>query len=145
MEYHSEEYGMGLVKAQPNDLGDDEDILDISDEDLGEDEPVKKRRGRKPKSAMADSDGETVSKKKVKISFDESEMPAGLSALVSKIREMGVKDVNVSEIILLALNLLTEEQWKELEAQYTPIELRIKAALNNPNTKDKLLELLSLS
>ena len=133
-----------MVKAQPGDNLGDDDILDISDDDLLEEESApKKRRGRRPKSELL---GEAESyKKKIKVVFEESDLPAGLASFAAKMKTLGIKDVNMAELVVASLDLLTKEQWAQLEEKYTPIELRIKAALSNPNTKDKLLEILSMS
>lgn len=105
------------------------------------DEP--KKRGRKAKG-LSDDDSSSLVKKALKISLDEEKFPEGLQNLLASQKEYSVK-YDIGEIILEALSKVSAADWAQMSDDHIPMNVKIMAAMENPEMREKLKNLLNTS
>lgn len=79
--------------------------------------------------------------KKIRITLLETE-DGPLTRLQNKLKERGLKNIDLGEIVSEALGTVDETFWDEKINALTPLEFRLQAALDNPEMKQKLIDLL---
>lgn len=104
-------------------------------------EEVKKKRGRKPKE---ESESEET-RKGLKLSFEEAELPEAVTDFIATLKTRGIKDYNLGDIFSEALKEVKDSFWDKKLEELTPLQWKLNAALTNPELKDKLLALLGSS
>ena len=66
-----------------------------------------------------------------------------LNQLLSELKERGIKNVDAGPIISEALDLVPDQWWAEKLQELTPIEVRVQLALQDPDMRAKLLDVLN--
>lgn len=84
--------------------------------------------------------GETL--KKVRAVITETEN-GPLTTLQTKLKDRGLKNFDIGEVIAEALSTIDSEWWEKKLEVLTPIEFKLQAALENPEMRAKLESLLS--
>ena len=84
--------------------------------------------------------GETLKKVRAVITEDET---GPLTVLQTKLKERGLKNFDIGEVIAEALSTIDQDWWDEKLDTLTPIEFKLQAALENPDMRAKLETLLS--
>ena len=65
-----------------------------------------------------------------------------LSQMLDTLKERGLKNYDLSEVVAEALQTIPESFWKAKLDDLTPLEWKIQAALDNPEMREKLVSLL---
>ena len=79
--------------------------------------------------------GETL--KKVRAVITETEN-GPLTTLQTKLKDRGLKNFDIGEVIAEALSTIDSEWWEKKLEVLTPIEFKLQAALENPEMRAKL-------
>lgn len=87
-----------------------------------------------------ESNKETESKVKVMMTVSGDH---ALSSFLNSLKSRGVKNPNLGELILDALSTLEEDWWKDKLDELTPLEYRVKQALSNPESRERLASFLN--
>ena len=66
-----------------------------------------------------------------------------LSVFQSEIKKRNIKETNLNDLLLEALDQVSENWWEEKIEQLTPLEFKVKEALSNPQMREKLATLLT--
>lgn len=61
----------------------------------------------------------------------------------NEIKTRGIKNADLNELVVLALEQVPEAWWAEKIEELTPLEYRVNTALENPDLRAKLEELLT--
>lgn len=125
---------MSSLDSAENFENSSSDILSYSD--------TAKKRGRKVKTGSEDE--AALSKKPLKASFDEDKLPEGLASLLATQKQYNVR-YDLGEIILEALAKLSDKDWSELSEEKIPENVKIMAALEDPDMREKLMNLINSS
>ena len=105
---------------------------------------VDAKDAEKPKSAAKAQSKSGASKaptKKVRLVLsveDESR----INILVEGLKQRGLKNYDLSDVVGEALETIEEDWWREKLEELTPLEWKIQAALENPEMREKLVSLL---
>ena len=100
-------------------------------------ESKKNQKKDKEKTAEAKSFKEI----KTKVLF--STLPTHpLSIFQSEIKKRNIKDVNLNDILLEAIDQLPTNWWKDKIESLTPLEFKVQEALKQPDMREKLENLL---
>ena len=65
-----------------------------------------------------------------------------LTELQTKLKERGVKAIDLGQIANEALATIDKEWWANKLDELTPLEYKLHAALENPETRQKLMSIL---
>tara|TARA_B100001996_G_C18279147_1_gene446265 strand:- start:49 stop:444 length:396 start_codon:yes stop_codon:yes gene_type:complete len=65
-----------------------------------------------------------------------------LSLFQSEIKKRNIKDVNLNDILLEAINQLPPTWWEDKLDLLTPLEFKVQEALKSPDMREKLANLL---
>ena len=65
-----------------------------------------------------------------------------LSNFQAEIKKRNIKEANLNNLILEALDQVSENWWTEKIESLTPLEYKVKEALTNPQMREKLETLL---
>lgn len=79
--------------------------------------------------------------KRIRLTIVEEET-GPLTQLSEKLKERGLKNHDLSDIVAEALATIPESFWKDKLEELTPLEWKIQAALDNPEMREKLVSLL---
>lgn len=79
--------------------------------------------------------------KKIRLNLQEEEN-GPLNTLQNSLRDRGLKNYDLSEVVSEALGTIPEEWWKEKLEELTPLEWKVQEALDNPEMREKLMSLL---
>ncbi len=129
-----------------------EDGIDLTvaehegEEGQGQDAP--KKRGRKTKIGGLNGVSDEVidsGQTKIKLALEEDKLPEGFLNLITSLKKYGVKDIPLTSIVTEALNEVSQDDWDLLIDKVTPFEYKIKAAMEDPELKEKLMNLLKLN
>ncbi|MFK7872493.1 MAG: hypothetical protein AB8C84_04885 [Oligoflexales bacterium] len=67
---------------------------------------------------------------------------SGLGRFLCELKRRHIKDVDLPELILEALEAVPEEWWAEKLKEMTPLEYRVQTALEDPTMRERLEALL---
>ncbi len=84
--------------------------------------------------------GETIKKLRAVITETEN---GPLTTLQTKLKDRGLKNIDIGEVIAEALSTIDESWWAKKLEDLTPIEFKLQAALENPEMRAKLESLLA--
>ena len=102
-----------------------------------ENKPEEKKDIAKEKKA------EDKGPKEIKTKLLLSTLPEhALSNFQAEIKKRGIKEANLNNLILEALDQVPENWWTEKIESLTPLEYKVKEALTNPQMREKLETLL---
>lgn len=79
--------------------------------------------------------------KKIRLTLEEAE-DGPLHTIQAKLKERGLKHLDLSDIVSAALATVPEAWWSEKIDELTPFEWKLQAALENPELREKLVSLL---
>lgn len=90
----------------------------------------------------ASSSAQSASKlKKIRVTIEEDET-GPIHTFMNQLKDRGVKNPDIASLLLNALKSQPKEWWdSQLDAE-TPLEWKVQAALENPEMRDKLVNLL---
>ena len=91
--------------------------------------------GKKPKVAKSQAS-------KVKINLTSPEEHP-LTSFLSETKKRGVKNFDINEFFIEALDQVPSQWWQDKIDSLTPLEYKISAALANPEMREKLTDLLT--
>ncbi len=117
----------------PNTIGADVDT-----------ESVIQNKTQKVKKANAniDQDSSLTETAKIKLLLaTEPEHP--LSVFQNELKIRGIKNLDINNFVVHALNQVPKEWWQEQLEDLTPLEYRVNNALSDPKLRQKLSELLT--
>ena len=80
--------------------------------------------------------------KKHKITLQESD-EGPLSNLLSSLKERGVRNPDLSQVVNAAFDKMDETFWEEQLEELTPLEVRVQEAMEDPEMRQKLMDLLN--
>ncbi len=80
--------------------------------------------------------------KKLRLTLVEDES-SGLYAFAQTLKERGVKNFELGDIVAEALATVPKEWWDAKIDEITPLEWKLHAALENPAMREKLMSLLN--
>lgn len=66
-----------------------------------------------------------------------------LAKFAQEIKQRGVKNFDMTQLILEVFDSQTDEWWSDKLESETPLEFKINRALSDPNMREKLKELVS--
>ena len=90
-----------------------------------------------------DKKAEDKGPKEIKTKLLLSTLPEhALSNFQAEIKKRGIKEANLNNLILEALDQVPESWWTEKVESLTPLEYKVKEALTNPQMREKLETLL---
>lgn len=94
------------------------------------------------KNKVVDSEVDTSEMLKTKLLL-ATPLDHPLSGFQMELKARGVKNFDLNELVLSALNEVCEAWWQNKIEELTPLEYRINSALSDPNLRQKLSELLA--
>ena len=98
-------------------------------------EAVSAETGKKPAA-------QSNAAKKIKVTLQE-DTDGPLALLVNSLKERGVRNPDLGQVIQSALNSMADEFWQEQLEALTPLEVRVQEAMEDPQMRAKLVELLN--
>lgn len=90
-----------------------------------------KRQGAEAKSNL----------KKIRLTIEEPE-DGRLHTFMNVLKDRGVRNPDLGVIISEALETVSEDWWNNKIEELTPLEWKVQAALENPDLREKLVNLL---
>ena len=98
-----------------------------------------KKASKKDKEKTAEEKGFKEMKTKALLST----LPTHpLSLFQSEIKKRNIKDVNLNDILLEAIDQLPPTWWEDKIESLTPLEYKVQEALKKPDMREKLANLL---
>jgi hypothetical protein len=79
--------------------------------------------------------------KKIRLTLEEAE-DGPLHQLQAQLRDRGIKNPDLGDVVSAALATISEAWWAEKVEELTPLEWKLQAALENPELREKLVSLL---
>ena len=72
-----------------------------------------------------------------------SEADHPFSKFQTELKNRGIKDCDLNDTVVAALQEVPESWWQQKIEQFTPLEFRINSALSDPHMRQKLSEFLA--
>ena len=116
--------------------------MDSKVENKGNDETTEVSKKEAPKEEkVKKAEEKTVKEIKTKLLLSTAPSHA-LSVFQSEIKKRNIKEINLNEILLEAIDQIPSSWWEEKIEALTPLEYKVQEALKSPDMREKLASLL---